>query len=130
MAQLVGMGAMLKCSFGIAPSSLTVIPKGAPTMVEGHLAATIEDSVPMANIAPFGMCTSPANPTVIAATAAALGVFTPMPCLPVIPAPWVPGSPTVLIHNSPALNNNCQCFCTWGGVIAITYPGQVTVSVP
>jgi hypothetical protein len=30
---------------------------------------------------PFAYCTSPANPTVAAATEAALGVLTPMPCI-------------------------------------------------
>jgi hypothetical protein len=88
------------------------------------------DFAPMANIPPFGMCKSPANPTVITATAAAGGVLTPMPCVPVIPAPWVPGTPTFLIHTPPALNDNCKCLCTWGGVIEITYPGQSLVSVP
>ena len=84
----VVMGATLQCSFGVAPSSLMVIPKGPPTMAGGPLAASIMDFAPMVNILPFGMCTSAANPSVIAATAAALGVFTPMPCVPVTVAPW------------------------------------------
>ncbi|BAY66424.1 hypothetical protein NIES22_65630 [Calothrix brevissima NIES-22] len=130
MAKLVVMGAMLKCSFGMTPSSLIVIPKGTPTIIEGKPAATIADFAPIVNIPPFGMCTSPANPTVITATAAAGGVPTPMPCIPVIPAPWIPGTPTFSIHTPPALNDTCKCFCTWGGVIQITYPGQSLVSVP
>ena len=130
MAKLVVMGAMLKCSFGIAPSSLIVIPKGTPTIIEGKPAATILDFAPMANIPPFGMCRSLANPTVITATTAAGGVLTPMPCIPVFPTPWVPGTPTFSIHTLPALNDNCKCLCTWGGVIEITYPGQSLVSVP
>ncbi len=84
----------------------------------------------MVNIPPFGMCMSLANPAVAAATAAALGVLTPMPCVPVTPAPWVPGSPTVPIGNMPALNNTCQCMCNWAGVITISVPGQVTTQVP
>ncbi|QSV52920.1 MAG: DUF4280 domain-containing protein [Dolichospermum sp. UKL201] len=130
MAKLVVMGAMLKCSFGIAPSSLIVIPKGTPTIIEGKPAATIMDFSSIANILPFGMCNSPLNPAVIAATAAAAGVPTPAPCIPVIPAPWVPGTPVFLLQNPPALNDNCKCLCTWGGVIEITYPGQSLVSVP
>ncbi len=129
MGQLVTMGAMLKCSMGVAPSSLMVIPKGPPTLAP-MLAATIMDNIPMANIMPFGMCQSPANPMVIAATAAALGVLTPMPCIPVTPAPWVVGAPTVLIGNFPALNNSAKCMCMWGGVIQILNPGQVKVQVP
>lgn len=127
MGQLVCTGAMMMCSFGMAPGTLTAIPKGQPVMGGGPPAATINDNIPMANIAPFGMCMSPANPQVAAATAAAMGVLTPMPCLPVIPAPWTPGSPTVLINGVPALNNTSQCMCAWGGVITISYAGQVTV---
>ncbi|MGF1521686.1 MAG: DUF4280 domain-containing protein [Leptolyngbyaceae cyanobacterium] len=130
MAIQVCMGAMLRCTFGAAPSSLVVIPKGPPTFAGGPLAATIMDHVPLANIMPFGVCTSLANPTVASATAAALGVLTPMPCIPATPAPWVPGSPTVLINNSPALNNTSTCMCMWGGVISVTNPGQMTVMIP
>ncbi len=129
MAQLVCSGAMMMCSFGVAPSALNVLPQNR-TMGGGPPAATIMDHIPMANIPPFGMCTSIANPTVASATAAAMGVLTPMPCVPVIPAPWVPGSPTVLIGGMPALNNTSQCMCTWAGVITITAPGQATVMVP
>lgn len=130
MGQLVCAGAAIKCSFGAAPSVLNVIPKGPPVMASGPLAATIMDFAPIANIPPFGMCNSPANPMVIAATAAALGVFTPAPCIPVTPAPWFPGSPKVLINNFPALNNSSKCMCTWGGIIQVTIPGQFTVQVP
>jgi len=44
--------------------------------------ATIMDFKPFANIPGFGACMSPMNPHVIAATAAAMGVFTPQPCIP------------------------------------------------
>jgi hypothetical protein len=92
-------------------------------------AANIMDNKPMVNILPFGMCSSLANPTVAAATTAALGVLTPMPCIPATVAPWAPGSPTVLIANMPALNNTCMLNCMWGGVITISQAGQVTHDV-
>jgi hypothetical protein len=130
MALQVSNGALMQCSFGVAPSSLIVIPKGPPVMAGGPLAATIMDHIPLANIPPFGVCTSLANPAVASATAAAFGVLTPMPCIPVVPAPWTPGSPTVLINNFPALNNTSKCMCTWAGVISITSPGQFTVLIP
>lgn len=126
----VVMGATLQCSFGVTPSSLMVIPKGPPTLAGGPLAASIMDFAPMVNILPFGMCTSLANPMVAAATTAALGVLTPMPCIPVTVAPWVPGSPTVLLGTFPALNNSSKCMCTWAGVISILNPGQFTVQIP
>jgi uncharacterized Zn-binding protein involved in type VI secretion len=94
-------------------------------MVGGQPAATIQDFTPMVNIAPFGMCTTLSNPTVAAATAAALGVLTPMPCVPVT-TPWRPGSVSVMIGGKPALTNSSQCQCAWGGIIAIGMPGQVT----
>jgi hypothetical protein len=121
------MGAMLKCSFGVAPSTLVVLPTSR-TMT-GTPTANIMDFKPMVNIPPFGVCQSLANPTVAAATAAALGVLTPMPCVPVT-TPWVPGSPTVLVGSMPALNNSSKCMCAWGGVIEILNPGQVTTEVP
>ena len=122
-------GAMLQCTFGVAPSTL-VVPPLHRTMAGGMPAANIMDQKPIMNIPPFGMCNSLANPMVAAATAAALGVLTPMPCVPVIPAPWVPGSPTVLIDSLPALNNSSKCLCAWAGVISVTAPGQFTVLIP
>ena len=129
MAIQTCMGGLLKCSFGLAPSSLSVLPLNR-TMTSNQPAATIMDHKPIVNIAPFGACTSPTNPTVAAATAAAFGVLTPMPCVPVTPAPWVIGAPTVMINNQPALNNTSTLMCTWGGVIQITMPGQVTHMIP
>ena len=128
MPFLVCMGATLQCSFGAAPSALIVLPQNRVFTQTPD--ANIMDNKPMVNILPFGMCSSPANPAVAAATAAAFGVLTPMPCVPVTPAPWVPGSPTVLIGNMPALNNSCKLMCTWSGVIQIVNPGQMTVQVP
>jgi hypothetical protein len=128
MTQKVCMGAMLKCSFGAAPSPLTVIPQDRA--MTGLPAATIMDNKPFVNIVPFGLCNSPANPAVAAAIAASLGAVTTAPCIPVTPAPWVPGAPTVLIGNKPALTQTSKCMCSWGGVIEISQPGQTTVNTP
>lgn len=128
MGQFVCGGASLQCSFGMAPSVLMVLP--ANRVVQSMPYANIMDNKPMVNIMPFGMCQSMANPTVASATAAAFGVLTPMPCVPVTAAPWAPGSPTVLVGNMPALNNSSKCMCNWGGVIQVVNPGQVTVQVP
>jgi hypothetical protein len=128
MAMQVCMGATLQCSFGAAPSSLVVLPVNRTLTAVPD--ANIMDNKPMVNILPFGMCSSPSNPTVAAATAAALGVLTPMPCVPVTPAPWVPGVPTVLIANMPALDSNSKLMCVWGGVIQVVNPGQTSVMLP
>jgi hypothetical protein len=61
-----------------------------------------------------------------AATAAAMGVLTPMPCIPVIAAPWTPGG-QVKVMNMPALINNAKCMCNWGGQISVVNPsGSMT----
>ena len=128
MAVQVVMGAMLQCSFGAAPSSMIVLPSNR-TMAGGVPAATIMDHVPLMNIMPFGMCNSLANPMVAAATAAALGVLTPMPCMPATVAPWIPGSTKVMNGGMPAVDNACKLTCMWGGVIQVLNPGQTAVVV-
>ncbi|WP_026132811.1 MULTISPECIES: DUF4280 domain-containing protein [unclassified Janthinobacterium] len=128
MGQQVCGGAMLKCSFGLAPGTLNVLPLSQ--VMTSMADANIMDNKPMVNIMPFGMCTSLANPLVAAATAAALGVLVPMPCIPLTTAPWMPGSPTVLLGGLPALNNASKLMCMAGGVIEISVPGQTTVVLP
>lgn len=122
-------GASLTCSFGVAPSSLVVLPVNH-VMSGNQPAANIQDHVPMTNIMPFGMCSAPTNPTVIAATAAKAGVFSPAPCIPATTAPWIPGAPTVMLGNQPALDNTCKCMCTWAGVVTVASPGQTTEMIP
>jgi hypothetical protein len=122
-------GALLQCSFGVAPSSLVVLPVNR-MLSSNQPAANILDHIPMVNIMSFGACMSIANPAVAAATSAALGVLTPMPCIPMTMSPWVPGSPTVLLANMPVLNNTSTCMCMWGGVVTVAMPGQVTEMVP
>ena len=123
------MGAMMKCTMGLAPSTLSVIPMGQPVQGTKMMAANIMDNKPLVNIAPFGMCQSPANPTVAAATTAAAGVLTPMPCIPVTTAPWMPGAAQTMINNMPALHDGCTLMCNWAGTISIASPGQTTVDV-
>ncbi len=129
MPMHVCSGATLMCSFGLAPSALVVLPVNR-TMTGFMPAANIMDHVPMVNILPFGMCTSLANPMVASATAAAMGVLTPMPCIPATMSPWIPGAPTVLLGNQPALDNTCKLMCNWAGVIQVTVPGQMTEQIP
>lgn len=118
MAKLVISGAKLECSMGQAPSSLTVLPLGA-TSADSQPAATIMDMKANVNIAPFGLCRSLANPQVAAATAAALGTLTPMPCLPVTAGPWSPGAQSTSIDGFAALTSSSTCSCAWAGTIKI-----------
>ena len=95
MVQLVVTGASAMCSFGTAPGTVNATSQTV-CMVEGKPAATIQDCQ-SANITPFGMCVSMANPQVAAATAAALGVLTPQPCMLVPAGTWIPTKPAVLV---------------------------------
>ncbi|HEY1028018.1 MAG TPA: DUF4280 domain-containing protein [Pseudomonas sp.] len=122
-------GATLQCSFGVAPSVLNVLPQNR-TLTSGMPAANVMDHIPLVNIPTFGMCQSLANPTVAAATAAAFGVLTPMPCIPVTPSLWIPGAATMLLGNMPSLDANCMLMCSWGGVIKVVMPGQVQMLIP
>jgi hypothetical protein len=128
MAVQVVNAAQLMCSFGTAPSMLTVLPSNA-TFADTQPSATIMDFAPLTNIQPFGACMSIANPQVAAATAAAMGVLTPQPCIPATVAPWAPGSPTVMIGGIPALDNSSTCSCMWAGVITVMAPGQMTKQI-
>jgi hypothetical protein len=123
MALQVCNGALLKCSMGVAPSALVVLPLHK-VMTSFQPAANITDHKPMVNIMPFGMCTSPANPAV----AAAMG--SPVPCVPATTSPWIAGAPTVLLDSAPALNNTSKLICMMGGVIEVVMPGQTTHFIP
>jgi len=127
--QHVCNGAVLMCSFGLSPGQLTVLPVDR-VLTSNNPAATIMDHQPLVNVGSFGMCVSPANPMVAAATAAAFGVLTPQPCIPMTVTPWVPGAVTVTVGNKPALDNTCQLMCMWGGMIQVTVPGQFTELIP
>ena len=118
MGQLVVMGATALCTFGTAPGN--ILPKSQGTcMVQGKPAATIQDNS-VASITPFGLCTSLANPQVAAATAAALGVLTPQPCMLTAAGPWIPTKPSILVGGKPCLTNDCKLTCANGmGMISL-----------
>jgi len=130
MPNHVCLGATLGCTMAMGGTSKLMVVVPHMTLTDGKLAANIMDHLPFANIMPFPICQAPANPTVIAATAAALGTPTPAACVPNTPVPWVPGSLTVLLDNMPALNKSSILPCMWGGVISIQVEGQVTHQIP
>ena len=122
---------MMMCTMGMAPSTLQVLPINR-VQTNQVFDANIMDHIPMVNIMPFGMCMSPANPVVASATAAAMGVLTPMPCIPNTPSPWVTGAiaPPVQLGFQPSLDNVSQLLCVWAGVITFTTAGEFTVNIP
>ena len=123
MSTYIVQGAKLKCSFGSKESSLK-IPVDHGTYINDKPQGNIMDHKPNFNIMPFGMCSSLANPTVAAATAAKNGVLQKMPCIPVTTVPWMNGKMDVLIESCPAMLNTCKTMCLWAGVITIKDDGQ------
>ena len=125
MSLFVTSGASLMCTFGTAPATL-VATNAMGVQVGGKPIANIADASGGSNIPTFGMCNSLANPAVAAATAAALGVLTPQPCIPQTGA-WIPTNPTVLAAGKPCVTQDCTCMCMYAGSISVVNPGQMMV---
>lgn len=128
MATLVVTGATLSCPFGQGTTSL-IATSQTTVMADNKPVATLKDAVFPTNIPPFPLCMSTSNPTVIAATAAALGVFTPAACVPQFAGPWIPEKPNVSTGGSPCLTSGCKLQCAWGGQLSIINPGQTKVNL-
>ena len=111
------------CSFGTTPANLNVTSQKT-LIVDGKPAATIQDTAPIINITGCGMCSSLANPQVAAATAAALGVLTPQPCIPATAGNWISTQTTCLAEGKPCLTHDSKVMCSYGGSITISNPGQ------
>ncbi len=122
---VVNVGTVCMCDKGLAPSSPLV---GVPTVTAQMTPAfNATNAAPIVNIPPFGMCTSTANPTVAAATSAAFGVLTPMPCVPLFSIPmWAATSTKVFVGGMPAVLDRSTLTCLWGGQIkVITTANQI-----
>ncbi|MDR3013668.1 MAG: DUF4280 domain-containing protein [Chitinispirillales bacterium] len=128
MPKYVCKGAKLKCSMGSKQSALGVTHLKNPVKSHKKNMACIMDHKPVDNIRPFGLCKTPINPAVAAATAAAGGKLQEMPCIPNTVTPWIKGKTNVLIKGKPALMDNCKLMCMWAGVIKVVNAGQKTVS--
>lgn len=121
MANPMVQTAMCTCSFGEAPAPLMVTSQQTVMMCNMPAGTIMDNKFPT-----FGMCSNPANPTV----AAALGVLTPMPCVPLTVAPWAPGVPTVMVCNKPLLNNTSKLICGYGGIIQPAMTPAMTIKTP
>lgn len=124
MPRMVAHSALLQCDQGMAPSNLVIPPRQVSS--EKMQVANQEDHVALMNIMPFGMCRSPLNPQVMAATAAAGGVPTPAPCIPMTNLPWE--MPSMLVTEQvgaraiPVLLEHSICRCDWVGQITVVVP--------
>lgn len=124
MPNLVCTGAQLQCSMGTAPAAFSA--SQARVSAGGPAGVVTDTDAP--NVPPFGMCQSLANPQVVSATSAAMGVLTPMPCQPVLSA-WTPGSTGVTVGGIAALDDTSQCTCAWAGVVTVSDAGQAAVTL-
>jgi hypothetical protein len=125
MGYAVIRGAKLQCSHG---TSQSVLVTTHPVWVYGKAIATKGDAEPLKNIPSFGMCDSMLNPAVAAATAAAMGVLTPMPCVPATKR-WVGGQMKLKTDGCAWLTTDCKCMCAYAGSIEIVNPGQKKVKL-
>lgn len=127
MKPVVVQGTLLKCSFGTMPSAIMVPPSRKVNSMTP--VATKADHVPIVNILPFGMCSNPANPMVIAATAAAMGVPTSAPCIPCTMQEWIKPCKKVKVHGTEAIHMDSCLKCMYGGEIRVMAPIQPRVIV-
>lgn len=127
MPLLVCQGAILKCSYGNVPTPLMVMPS---QKVKNILPVAVKsDNIPIVNILPFGMCSNPLNPMVLAATAAALGVLTPVPCIPCTLQAWKSPCKKVKAGGKEVITTDSKLKCLYGGEIQVSFPGQVKILV-
>ena len=120
MGQVACQSACLRCTMSAGPAIFSAVPP-KKSLSANMPVATIMHNKPFVNIMPFPGCVSLLNPTVVPP-------FVPMGlCVPVIPAPWFPGSPKVLVQGQPILNKQSKLACSYGGVITFAFPGQMTV---
>ena len=115
MSELVVNGAVLMCTAGSTPSSLSVTSQ-SKTKCSGSKVGTINDNS-VSNIGTFGICSI--------LTAQAGG--TPTPCSPSIASVWTPGAIKVKCSNNKCLLKSDTLLCTVGGTISITNAGQTKV---
>lgn len=126
MPNPVVAGATCMCTMGTSPGTLNAA--ACPVRIGGKPALTIQDMQPMMNVGACGMCTSLANSAVASATAAALGVLTPQPCVPSPLGMWVCGR-AFTIGGRPVLTSDGTLNCAYGGSITIKNAGQQNVRV-
>lgn len=120
------LSTLIKCSFGVAPGTLMALPVKMVFPSFQPVICNI-DFVPFMNIMTFVMCQSMSNPMVIAATAAAMGALTPMPCIPVLIGPWNSQHAKIKVKNIPTATMQSMCNCAYAGAISIMMIPQFKV---
>lgn len=118
MQKLVTNGDLCTCSNGNVPCPLLVIDP-LRKMKSGGKSVALATDTSIANISTFGMCNNINNPAVAAATAAAQGVLTPAPCVPVAAGNWCGTVNKTTINGISVVGEKSTLNCTYGGCIKI-----------
>lgn len=119
MVEVLTVGSTIKCDKAIPPGVSVLVGFPSPASASMMPVLSVMMNKPIVNIVTFGMCNSKTNPAVIAGTAAAQGVHTPMPCLPVIVAPWDNGASNITVGGIQAATKDSTCKCAWGGSVSV-----------
>jgi hypothetical protein len=110
-------GAVLKCSFGSIPNKVNLpIDHGVYAMDKPLLHAN--DNVPIENVPPFGLCSSPRNPGGVGC-----------PCIPIMERVWQRAKEDTLINDNggaycAAITMDSYLNCCYGGEIKPQTSGQ------
>jgi hypothetical protein len=107
---VVCQGALCSCNQGSVSTPLTVTSQQVFS-IGGMLVATIMDSAPMVNVAPFGICQQ------LTKMAGAV----PTPCVPAPTGAWTPGA-HIAKATLPVLTKDSKLTCGVGGQISISDP--------
>ena len=122
MRTLVVVGALVECDQGGAPCPLVVVPDAGAAEPAGSVASV--DHHQLTNIATFGTCRHVSNPAVAAATAAAQGVLTPAPCVPMVAQRWEDTTGGASVGGVPLLASDSSVSCQYGGTITVANAGS------
>lgn len=109
-------GSICRCSFGSCPSRIKIPARKSQDAAHR---VCVADHIPMVNIMPFGMCSSPANPVAGKAEGAEPKKRTAAPCMPCPAAAWSPVDPENRVDGQPSLTPESTLPCRYGGVISI-----------
>lgn len=145
--------AIITCSCAVH-ESYVVVPISHGEFIHGIAQLNIGDSKPNINVRSFGICKSPANPSVQAAgkkileevqnrpksfTEKVMDFFSKKPsnevgedlasqcagvCTPQIFSEWIDGKDDVLVDGKSALLGRCTLQCAYGGEIKLYTSGQ------
>lgn len=98
-------GAIIQCSMGSIPSSLTLLT-GHFIQASSKNICLLKDNLPNINIKPFGICS-----------------LMHIPCMPATPMPWTTDTTHKFSSGIP-ITENSKLICTRGGLISVQNPGQ------